>query len=163
MSRQPGSACLGAAKDGGFTLLEMLLALVIAGALMAVVLPNFGPAMAKAQLQSATRDVASALRHARGQALIRGREAEFELDVEHHRYRVSGRPKAYGLPGAVALSLYTAESETVNESLGRIRFFPDGSATGGRVTLAAGKEKRMVDVNWLTGEVRIRHGAEDDD
>jgi len=40
-------------------------------------------------------------------------------------------------------------------------FFPDGSATGGRVTLTASKQKRVVDVNWLTGEVRM--GDDDSD
>ncbi len=139
----------------------MLLALVIAGLLMAVSVPNFGPLLARAQLYSATRDVASALRHARGQALIRGREAEFELDVDRHRYRVSGRAKAYGLPSQVDLSLYTVATETVDEGMGRIRFFPDGSATGGRVTLQGGGQKRYVDVSWLTGEVKVREEGDE--
>jgi general secretion pathway protein H len=153
------TACFPQPRISGFTLLEILLALVIAGALMAVAAPNFGPAIARAQLYSATRDVASALRHARGQAVIRGREAAFELDVDRHRYRVTGRNKPFTLPSPVRLSLYTAESETVDEGTGRIRFFPDGSATGGRVTLEGGGQKRMVDVSWLTGEVKIREEA----
>lgn len=140
----------------------MLLALVIAGLLMAVAVPNFGPTLARAQLYSATRDVASGLRHARGQALIRGKDAEFELNVDRHSYKVSGRNKAYGLPGSVRLSLYTAETETLDEGTGRIRFFPDGSSTGGRVTLEGGGQKRAVDVSWLTGEVRIRENPSDD-
>jgi len=147
----------------GFTLLEMLLALVIAGLLMAVVLPNFAPLLGRAQLYSAARDVASALRHARGQALIRGKEATFELEIDNHRYRVTGRNKSYSLPGAVDLSLYTTASETLDEGTGRIRFFPDGSATGGRVTLVGGGQKRYVDVSWLTGEVKIREDADDED
>ncbi|MGZ8218211.1 GspH/FimT family protein [Methylomagnum sp.] len=146
----------------GFTLLELLLALGLVALLMALAVPNFGPAIARAQLTSATRDVASALRHVRGQALMRGRDAEFELDIERHRYKVTGRNKAYSLPGGIGLSLYTAESETVDEGTGRIRFFPDGSATGGRVTLAGGGRKQVVDVNWLTGEVKIGEGADED-
>lgn len=146
----------------GFTLLEMLLALVIAGLLMAVAVPNFGPLLTRAQLYSATRDVASGLRHARGLALIRGKEAEFELNVNRHSYRVTGRNKAYGLPDSVRLSLYTADTETMDEGTGRIRFFPDGSATGGRVTLEGGGQQRAVDVSWLTGEVRIRENPKDD-
>lgn len=151
--------CDRGSRSHGFTLLEILVAMVIAGLLMAVVTPNFAPLLARAQLYSAARDVASALRHARGQALIRGREAEFELDVERHHYRVTGRAKTYALPNQIQLSLYTAETETLDEGTGRIRFFPDGSATGGRIILAAGEQKRMVDVSWLTGEVRIREEA----
>lgn len=148
--------------SAGFTLLEIMLALVIAGVLAAVAVPNFGPAMARAQLYSATRDVASALRYARGQALVRGQEAVFELDVEHRRYKVTGRNKAYSLPDSVHLDLYTASSETASEGIGRIRFFPDGSATGGQVALAVGGRKRRVDVSWLTGEVKLREEDADD-
>lgn len=140
----------------------MLLAMAIAAVVMAVAVPNFGPLLARAQLYSATRDVASALRHARGEALIRGRETEFELDVERHRYRVSGRAKSYALPEHIRLGLYTAATEIVDEGMGQIRFFPDGSATGGRVTLEGGGRKREVDVNWLTGEVRLREEADEE-
>jgi general secretion pathway protein H len=134
----------------------MLLALTIAALIMVVALPNFGPLLTRAQLYSATRDVASALRYARGQSLVRGRDTEFEVDVEEHWYRVSGRHKHYTLPQNVGISLFTAETETVDEGLGSIRFFPDGSSTGGRVTLRGGDVIRQVDVNWLTGEVTIR-------
>lgn len=149
--------------QGGFTLLEMMIAIVIAGLLIAVSVPNFGPMLARAQLYSATRDVASALRHARGQAMIRGKETEFELDIEQHRYKVNDRPKPFSLPSQVELSLYTALAETMSEAKGRIRFFPDGSATGGRVTLKGGGQKRQVDVSWLTGEVKVREDGGDDE
>jgi len=139
----------------------MLIVLVISSIVMATLIPNFGPAIARAQLYSATRDVASALRHARGQAMLKGQDALFELNTEQHVYRVTGRSKLYKLPSEVQLGLYTTSSETLDEGTGRIRFFPDGSATGGRVTLIANKQTRVVDVNWLTGEVRMGEGDSD--
>ncbi len=42
---------------------------------------------------------------------------------------------------------------------GGIRFYPDGSSTGGRVTLSLEGLQMRVDVEWLTGRVRI---TEDD-
>lgn len=157
-SRRPPEAARAFAC--GFTLLEILLALGIAALAAAVAAPNLTPLLVRAQLYSATRDVASALRYARGQAIVRGQETSFELDIERHRYRVSERRKPYSLSDQILLSLYTARSETVNEGVGRIRFYPDGSSTGGRVTLEGGGRKKEVDVNWLTGEVRVR---EDED
>ena len=145
----------------GFTLLEMLIVLVISSIVMAALIPNFGPAIARAQLYSATRDVASALRHTRGQAMLTGQDALFELNTEQHLYRVTGRPKVYKLPPEVQLGLITTTTETLDEGTGRIRFFPDGSATGGRVTLIANRQTRVVDVNWLTGEVRMGEGDSD--
>ena len=139
-----------------------MIALVVAGLLMAVAVPNFGPTMDRSRLYAATRDVASGLRHARGMALMRGRDAEFELNVDKHSYKVTGRAKPFSLPSQVRLSLYTTESETLDEGTGRIRFFPDGSSTGGRVTVVGGGQKRAVDVSWLTGEVKVRENPADD-
>jgi general secretion pathway protein H len=85
----------------GFTLLELILVLVVAGVVAAVAVPNFQPAIARMQVQSATRDVASALRHTRGQALSRGRAAEFVLNVNQHFYKGVGRQKPYALPSVV--------------------------------------------------------------
>ncbi len=143
------------ALQPGFTLLEMLIVLVIAGILVGTVVPHFGPALARAALQSATRDVASALRHARGTAMTHGTDAWFELNTKAHTYTVTGRKKAYSLPTDIQLGLFTTTSETLSEGVGRIRFFPDGSATGGRVTLIGGQRTQVVDINWLTGEIRI--------
>jgi len=53
------------------------------------------------------------------------------------------------------LKLYAAQSEVSSERRGSIRFYPDGSSTGGRITVAAGERKYLVDVDWLTGRVSI--------
>ncbi|MEW6037104.1 MAG: GspH/FimT family pseudopilin [Pseudomonadota bacterium] len=148
-------------RSRGFTLLEMLLVLGIGAILMAVAVPNVIPAIEAAQLGSAARDVASGLRFARGQALSRRQEVRFTLDVPGRRYRVSTRPKVFGLPSAVGLRLFTAAGEAEGEGVGSILFFPDGSSTGGRVTLEAAGRKRLIDVNWLTG--RISSSAEEAD
>lgn len=139
----------------GFTLLEMLLALTLGAILMAVVVPNVMPAIASAQLSSAARDVASGLRFARGQALSRRQEARFVLDVENRRYQVTGRSKVYDLPSSVNVKLFTAQSEYAGEGVGSIRFFPDGTSTGGRVTLEGAGRRWWIDINWLTGRISV--------
>lgn len=149
-------------SPSGFTLMEMMIALTIGALLVAVVAPNMGPLFGRAQLYSAARDVASGLRFARGQAISSGREGEFEIDVEHHRYRVSGRNKVYGLADSVHISLFAADTDVSEDGRGKIRFFPDGSSTGGRITLESAGLKRFVDVVWLTGEVRLRESEGED-
>ena len=44
-------------------------------------------------------------------------------------------------PQRLDLKLYTAQSEIVDDKRGAIRFYPDGSSTGGRVTLASGERE----------------------
>lgn len=144
----------------GFTLLELMVVLVVAALAAAVAVPNVQPAIEALRMRSATQDVASALSHVRGQALSLGKEAEFTLDVERHSYSVTGRLKPYALPESVKLSLFTADFLQA-EGRGRIVFYPDGSASGGRVSLEGGGKKRLVDVVWLTGNVVVREEADD--
>jgi general secretion pathway protein H len=144
----------------GFTLFEMILVLVVAALVAVVAIPNIQPAIASMELQSATRDVASALRHTRGQALSRGRMEEFVLNVNQNFYKVPGRHKPYKLPSMVKLKLFTADF-LMSEGQGSILFYPDGSASGGRVTLEGAGKSRLVDVNWLTGAIVIRDEIND--
>ncbi len=139
----------------GFTLIELLLVLVIIAIASAIAIPNITSGQSSAKLKSAARDVASALRFIRGQALVTQQEKIFTLNLEKNRYQVSDRNKSYKIAEQLEIKLDTAQSEIISEGVGRIRFYPDGSSTGGRVTLTAGEMITQVDVNWLTGEIKI--------
>jgi general secretion pathway protein H len=53
------------------------------------------------------------------------------------------------------MTLEAASSEQVGESRARIRFFPNGASTGGRITLDRAGNRYHVEVDWLYGRVRI--------
>jgi general secretion pathway protein H len=53
------------------------------------------------------------------------------------------------------LKLLTAQTEVESDHRGSIRFYPDGSSTGGRITVSSGERQYLVDVDWLTGRVAI--------
>lgn len=141
-------------RGGGFTLLELLVVLAIVALGFVYVAPNFARMLESVRFNSAVREVTSGLRQVRGIAVSQGREAVFFLDVENHLFRID-RSKLQPLPQAIELTLQTAQSELAGPGQGNIRFFPDGSATGGRIVLALGKLKRRVDIHWLTGRVTV--------
>jgi len=147
------------AAQRGFTLLELLMVLVIAAAGYALVVRFTAGGVSGAELKSAARAVAAGLRDARGTAIARQESAALVLDLEHRSFEVSGRGRARSLPERLELKLYTAQSEIVDEKRGAIRFYPDGSSTGGRVTVASGERRLLVDVDWLTGRVSIKEGG----
>lgn len=144
----------------GFTLIEMLIVIAISATVLATLVPNFSPAIERTKLHAAARDVSSALRHCRGYAMIKGEDAVFELDTANNVYKITGRKKSYSIPESIELSLFTTTTETLSDNSGRIRFFPDGSATGGRVTLIGKNQTLVIDINWLTGEIKL--GNKDD-
>lgn len=68
---------------------------------------------------------------------------------------MSGDDKPRILPHQAEIGVYTAQGEVVDANNAAIRFYPDGSSTGGRVTLAMGERKYLIDVDWLTGQTEI--------
>ena len=143
----------------GFTLLELLVVLVIAGAGYALLVRFNAGGVSGAQLKSAARAVAAGLRDARGTAIARQESTALVIDLENRSMEVGGGARARELPRRLDLKLYTAQSEIVDGKRGAIRFYPDGSSTGGRVTLASGERRFLVDVDWLTGRVSIKEGG----
>lgn len=139
----------------GFTLLELLVVLVIAVLLVAVVPPLISGMSGATELRSAARQLAAGLRFARNEAVTRQREAILTLDLSKHRFAVSGDPREIALPESLSLHLYTAQSELLDQATGNIRFFPDGSSTGGAVTVSGPKLAYRINVDWLTGAIAI--------
>lgn len=147
------------ARQRGFTLLELLLVLVIAASGYALVARFVGGGATSGQLKSAARTVAAGLREARSAAIATQESASLSVDMDRREIEVSGGHRPRSLPEKLDLKLYTAQSELQGERRGAIRFYPDGSSTGGRVTLAAGERSLLVDVDWLTGRVSIKEGG----
>jgi general secretion pathway protein H len=59
------------------------------------------------------------------------------------------------LPDDLDLKLEAAESQMQSPQVGAVRFYPDGSSTGGRIVVARGDHGYQVGVQWLTGRIRL--------
>lgn len=144
-----------AVPSRGFTLIELMVVLAVLALLLTVAVPFFPKALPGAEIKGAARELAAGLRTARSRAITLNREVGFTLDVEGRRFAVNEVGEARELPPDVEISFVTARSELLDETTGVIRFFPDGSSTGGRVSLAHGARGYHVDVDWLTGRISI--------
>jgi general secretion pathway protein H len=142
-------------RPAGFTLLELLLVLAIAGLLMAVTPPLLSSAFPGLQLRGAAREVAAGLRAARGRAIATRSETLVQVDLEGRRIVLPGRARPIQLAEALNLELTTARSEVSDTGVAAIRFFPDGSSTGGRITLSYRQAGYDVDLDWLSGRIRL--------
>ncbi len=131
----------------------LVLTLVILG--FSVIGLNINSGNDAASLQSAARDMVSALRFAKGQALIGHEETTVLLDLNANTYTVSGRDKVFSLPENIGLKVVTAQEELNGDGQAGIRFFPDGSSTGGRISLNRNGVLWQIDINWLTGQIEL--------
>lgn len=151
MTVRPGDAL----PRNGFTLLEIVVVIAIVGVLLAAVPGFMFRDQSGLRLETAVRTVADGLRRTRSEAVRRNRVQVFMVDVASRRFRAGGERPLTQLDRSLELGLATARSELIDEGTGSIRFFPDGSSTGGRVALASGDRYAEVTVDWLTGLVAI--------
>ena len=77
------------------------------------------------------------------------------MDSEQRSYTAPGR-NPIALPEEMKILLTTARSELTSETVGGIRFYPDGGSTGGSVELESNGRIYTVDVLWLTGEASLQ-------
>ena len=141
--------------ERGFTLVELLVVIAIIALLVGLAAPRLTAALPGVRLKSDALNIATSLRAARGEAIAANREAVFVLDNGSRQFYVAGLGERQPFGEAVEVTLVTARRELVDAARGAIRFFPDGSSTGGRITLAEGSREYRIDVNWLTGRVRV--------
>ena len=142
-------------RQGGVTLLELLIVIALMGIIAALVVPMFGGPVSTSELRATARQLAAGLRLARSEAVSERRETFLVVDVAGKRFKVDREAREHALPSKVDLKLFTAQNDLVSENVGAIRFYPDGGSNGGRITVAAGARKFNVDVDWLTGRVAI--------
>jgi general secretion pathway protein H len=139
----------------GFTLLELVLVLVIVASVSVFALRFANSGVSATEVKSSARQVAAALRFARSEALTKRKETGFTLALDRHEFKLTGDEKIVTINSDIELKLFTAEEYVQDQNTGTIQFFPDGSSSGGRVTLLVRDFKLEVDVDWLTGRVVI--------
>lgn len=142
------------AQDAGFTLLELLAVLGILALMAALVVPAMRRSSPTQDVTAAAIELAAGLKVARAAARTRNVEQALVLSLDRRMFWSENLlpPKAF--PGTLSLDLDVPESERPDSATGRIRFFPDGTATPARLTLRAGKAEATLAVEWLTGEIR---------
>ncbi len=153
----PGLAAPRRGREAGFTLLELIVTLTILGLALALIVGYKPPWSSGLGLRGTAAELASGLRLARSEAILRNQSIAFEIDLAGHRYRVGGGAVRQ-LPAQLKLALLTVTGEQHYAAQGDIRFNPDGSSTGGRIEVADGARSIAVGVDWLSGRVSVAEG-----
>jgi len=137
----------------GFSLIELLLVLVITISILALVSPRIVNSLDSIQLKRLSRDIAGSLRATRALAITKGSETTWLVDFDQHHYRYTNKTKNYS--DKIDLTLTTASKQQISQRVATIRFFPDGSSTGGELIISQEKFNYTIQINWLTGRIKI--------
>ena len=144
----------GDGRAAGFTLIEMLCTLAILGIALGLIVGYKPPWSGGLRLRGAAAELGSALRLARSEAITHNRPSVFELDLGARRYRVGDGPPRQ-LPIQLNIVLLTIAGEGRDETTGAIRFNPDGSTGGGRISIDDGAHGIDIGIDWLSGRVTV--------
>lgn len=140
-----------------FSLLEVLVVMGLLAVIAGFVSSSMYDSLKKAKINAVSKDLMSALRYTRGQAVIKHEQQVITFNVEDKTYKAP-KKKSIQIPDEIDINIFTASSDIVNDKIGSIRFFSDGSSTGGWVKLTYGEKIWKINVNWLTGEIRMEEG-----
>jgi general secretion pathway protein H len=138
----------------GFTIFELLVVLAILGIVVALGAPALHRMVPGVELKTSAQNVATALREARGLAIASNAEVSLVVDLGDRALRIGDGPPVR-LASSLGITLLTATRELIDAGTGQIRFYPDGTSTGGRITLTRGNRRYHVGVDWLTGRVTL--------
>ncbi len=141
-------------SNAGFTLLELIVVLAIVALGYSAVAVNFSSGNDAMALKAAARDLTSGLRYVRSQAMLSHETATLDFNLSDNSYSLTGQEKIYTLPENIDVTINTAKDE-LHDGVAQLRFFPDGSSIGGRVTLEKKSHVQEININWLTGHVTL--------
>jgi general secretion pathway protein H len=144
----------GKRAAAGFTLVELAVVLVLVAAVVAIGASAMSRQLPGQRLRESARELAAQLRYTRAQAIASGKSQLFTLDARTREWR-AGDKRDGRIARDIRIVATGARNETEREGVAAVRFFPEGAATGGRFVLSHGRAAWQVDVEWLTGEVRV--------
>lgn len=144
---------MNSVKHSGFTLIELLTVILILSIIMTIVGPMY-KTNNKSDVKVIARKLMSELRYARSLAISQGKKNAVIFEFSKRSYYTLGKNEVNKIPDNVKMNLML-DLINVNKKNGKIVFFPDGSSSGGTITLENNGRKIKVVTTWLHGAVSI--------
>jgi general secretion pathway protein H len=140
-------------RGGGFTVLEMLVAMAILTLVMGTATVLLRPPSSNLQIEASARSLCAALRLTRSRAIATNAELAVTIDLARKIF-VSPVISETAFPREAIVEFTVADGQRTGRSTGGFLFFPSGSSTGGDVSIRGPSRRALISINWLTGEAR---------
>jgi len=161
-----------AVRQGGFTMIELVVVLLILTLSAALVTPSLSRFSRTVELKAAVKKISGILRYYRSEAVYRGtvyqvlfnletgevkvQSVESEATAEEEQKKEQKIAKRYVLPQGVHIKEIETPDPEFPSDLPTIEFYPNGGSNGGTLLLDAQDRKGFrIKVNFLTGIVEV--------
>ncbi len=134
-------------------MLELMVVFALSALLIGMSVPMGMRLYDAMSYRDAVREVTTSLAAARYRAVTSGSPVDFMLSLSDKTFGLNA-PEGKSLPDKLELDVIYARDLSDSDDLAVIRFYPDGSASGGSVTLLrpSGAGVRLR-VDWLLGRI----------
>jgi len=137
------------AGNKGFTLLELIIVILIAGISVSLVIVFVGRAHEKAVFKETSKKVFNVLKYAREVAIMEKATVTFKIGENNNSFWIEKNDVVYGrvqnIPERISIS---------GES---IMFFPKGNSSGGRIKIKDEKERGYyIEVDPVLGMPTVK-------
>jgi general secretion pathway protein H len=139
------------AGDSGFTLLELLVVITVAGLLLGVVAPRMVDTVAHARLRSSAARIETLLRETRATAMRTSKPITVTIDAAQQT--IVGSSKEFSLPHSEKVLFEPYNRTQFEAPATSLKFLPDGSSNGGAIIVAGNLDRLRIDIDWLTGRI----------
>jgi len=137
-------------SNEGFTLLELLIAVLVMAMVLAVSYPSLSRASTSLHLRATARDILNTFRHAKEKAVTQQLGMKVIVDRERQEITISDSlgegSRKYALPDDVRIERVALGGREMREGLTVIRFLPNGSSDRAEITIRShtGSSVRIV-------------------
>ncbi len=141
--------------NSGFTLLELLVVLVLAGFLGSLVFMSVAGGILGSEERRFVQDFKYSLLRARSASLLRGEAVLFLINRDRRAFSMDGK-KWREIPKAVQVE--GGEIAEIEPGLFGITFYPDGSSSGAELDLRwSNGNVDSISVDRLFGQIKMVH------
>ena len=149
-----------ATRAAGFTLLELVVVLLIAGLLFSLGGPSVGALYDTMKYRDAVREIVSAAKNGRRGAFTSGQPLDLLIDTDRNQFALTNQPQSVdrlefaSLPESLDITVVYAAEVSPKPGLAAIRFYPAGGSSGGEITMARPNGSGVhLTIDWLLGDV----------
>lgn len=159
-------------RTNGFTYLELVVVILVIAILSSVTFPVMRGVFTGSRLKTSTRELYTMLKYAQGAAIFQRKIIEVRIDTTKNSYKLvlddekgsKIRTRKYSrmesvvqLPQEVTFAMVnTLSTAKKNQEIKSIFFYPDGSSSGGEITLMSKNNRTMsIIIYCSTGFVEL--------
>jgi general secretion pathway protein H len=144
---------IDAPTQRGFTLVEIVAATAVVGAVLALAVPQSIKFYEGVQYRTSVRETITLLNSARYAAVAKG--VSQDVLISPNERWIEFDKKRTEFAENVDVAAHSAK-EVNRDGLGIIRFYPDGGASGGGIDISrGGSDVTKIAVDWLVGRVSV--------